>query len=514
MKINNTNQLKIGSLLSYAQMGLSIVIGVLYTPVMIRLLGQSEYGLYNTVSSTISMLSILSLGFNSSYIYYYAIYKNGNKRESIDKLNGLFLIVFTIIGVIAFVCGLYLTTHLELVFGHGLELEEYEIAKKLMFLLTINLSLSFPMSVFSTIISANERFVFLKLVSMINTVFSPLITLPLLLMGYRSVAMVMVSVSVSCVSYIIYITYVFRVLKCKFVFHDFEKGLFRNLFVYTSFLAINIIVDQINTNVDKVLLARFRGTEEVAVYAVAYTLYSYYTIFSTSVSNVFTPRIHGIVNTTKGEDRRRKLTELFVKVGRIQFLILGLISTGIIFFGKKFIMEYWAGIEYKGSYYVTLLLVLPATVPLIQNLGIEIQRAQNKHKFRSIVYSLMAVMNLLMSIYLCQRYGAVGSAVGTAMSLLIANGVIINIYYHTNCNIDVWAFWKNIIKMSKGLIFPIMVGVVCVKLSSNTNNHLFFLGCIAVYIVVYICSMYRWGINEEERKMFLRPINKIVQKKE
>ena len=67
MKIN---QLKGGSLLSYGQTFLSILIGVVYTPVMLRLLGQSEYGLYNTVSSTISMLSILSLGFNSSYIRY------------------------------------------------------------------------------------------------------------------------------------------------------------------------------------------------------------------------------------------------------------------------------------------------------------------------------------------------------------------------------------------------------------------------------------------------------------
>ena len=59
------DQRKLGSLLSYSQMFLSILIGMLYTPVMIRLLGKSEYGLYNTVASTISMLSnvvFLSLG--------------------------------------------------------------------------------------------------------------------------------------------------------------------------------------------------------------------------------------------------------------------------------------------------------------------------------------------------------------------------------------------------------------------------------------------------------------------
>ena len=87
-----SNQLKLGSLLSYAQMLLSIIIGLVYTPVMLRLLGQSEYGLYNTVASTIAMLSVLSLGFNSSYIRYYSQYKLRNEQDKIAKLNGLFML--------------------------------------------------------------------------------------------------------------------------------------------------------------------------------------------------------------------------------------------------------------------------------------------------------------------------------------------------------------------------------------------------------------------------------------
>ena len=105
------NQLKVGSILSYIQMGLSIVIGLVYTPVMIRLLGQSEYGLYQTVSSTIAMLGILNLGFNSSYVRYFAKYKKNNDYESISKLNGLFLIIFSVIALIAFLCGMFLTLH-------------------------------------------------------------------------------------------------------------------------------------------------------------------------------------------------------------------------------------------------------------------------------------------------------------------------------------------------------------------------------------------------------------------
>ena len=204
MKIN---QLKLGSVLAYLQMALNVIVGVVYTPIMLRLLGKSEYGLYSTVSSTISMLAVLSLGFNSGYIRYYSIYKKRKDEDAISRLNGLFLIIFAIIGFVALICGIYLSTHLELVFDHGLTAAEYTIARRLMLLLTVNMAISFPMSVFQNIISAHERYVFLKLMGMAKTVISPLIALPLLLMGYRSVAMVVATLLVSVIVDVAYFIY-------------------------------------------------------------------------------------------------------------------------------------------------------------------------------------------------------------------------------------------------------------------------------------------------------------------
>ena len=341
-------QIKLGIILSYGQIFLSIVIGLIYTPIMIRLLGQSEYGLYNTVSSTISLLGVLSLGFNSGYIRYYSKYKKNNDDESIFKLNGLFLTIFLIIGLIALACGLFLTFNLNLVFSNGLTLEEYKIAKILMLVLTINLAITFPMSVFKNIISAHERFIFLKVLNMATTVLGPMVMLPLLFLGFRSIAMVLVSLCINIVVDAICIYYVVVKLKNKVVFKNYEKGIFKSLFVYTGFIAINLIVDQINWNVDKLLLGRLKGTSSVAVYSVGYTLYSYYLTFSSSILGVFSPRIHKIVNETSSVNLNETLTNLFIKVGRIQFLLLGLLATGIIFFGKAFIW-FWAGEGYENA---------------------------------------------------------------------------------------------------------------------------------------------------------------------
>ena len=506
------NQRKLGSIISYVQMALGAIISLIYTPYMIKILGQSEYGLYNTVASTISMMSVLSLGFNSSYIRYYSRYKEEEDINSIYKLNGLFVLIFSIIGMVALICGLYISEHLEIVFKDGLTASEYSLAQKLLILLTINLAISFPMSVFADIISAHEQFVFLKLLGIVKTVCSPLLTIPLLFAGYRSVAIVTITVVLALFTDTTYLLFVIGHLKEKFVFRSFEKGLLREIFTYTSFIAINMIVDQINWNIDKLLLARYKGTVSVAVYSVGYTLNNYYIMISTAISGVFTPLVHRIISDAHSDliVQKKQLTDLFTRVGRVQFLILVLVASGLIFFGKPFI-RFWAGEGYGDAYYVVLLLTVPATVPLIQNVGIEIQRAENKHKFRSIVYLLMALVNLGISMIFCQWWGAIGSALGTAISLVFANGVLINIYYQKKCNIDVISFWKSILRMFKGFVVPIIVGVLIMMFVKF--NSLIQLTCwIVLYSAVYCVNIWTFSMNDYERGLVTKPIKSLVQK--
>ena len=235
-------------------------------------------------------------------------------------------------------------------------------------------------------------------------------------------------------------------------------------------------------------------------------------MMSTSISGVFTPRVHHLVNATKDDlpEQRRVLTELFVKVGRIQFLVLGLVASGVVFFGQPFIY-YWSGEGYENSYFVALLLILPASISLIQNIGVELQRALNKHKFRSFAYLIMAFVNLVLSIFLCQWYGAIGAALGTAVSLILANGLIMNIYYHKACNLDICAFWKSILRLSLGLIIPIICGVLIMKFINLYSLWVLFV-FIALYTLIYCGSMWLFGMNNYEKDLVRKPMQKIKSK--
>ncbi|RGW39675.1 oligosaccharide flippase family protein, partial [Megamonas funiformis] len=97
------NQKKIGILLSYGNIIITIITNLIYTPIMLKILGQSEYGIYTLSSSLVGYFSLLYAGLSSTYMRYYFRYKKDNDKENICKLNGLFLSLFTILGIFVFV---------------------------------------------------------------------------------------------------------------------------------------------------------------------------------------------------------------------------------------------------------------------------------------------------------------------------------------------------------------------------------------------------------------------------
>ena len=487
---------KIGIVLSYLSQGIQILSGVVYTPIMLRLLGQSEYGLYQLVYSVVSYLSLLSFGFSSSYMRFYSRAKVKDDEIEVARLNGMFLTIFLIISIICILCGAVMIKNIESIFSTGLQEAEYFTARILMAFMVFNLALTFPNSVFDAFTSAHERFQFQKVLLIMQNVLNPFLSFPLLLLGYGSIGMVLVTSFLTIGKFVVNIWFSLQKLQIKFIFYDFDFRLLKEMWVFTFFIFLNEVINQINWSVDKFLLGRFAGTVAVAIYGLGGQINSMYLQFSTSISGVFIPSVNSIVATNNDN---KELTELFTKIGRIQFIILGLIFTGFIFFGKPF-MRFWGGKGYEESYYVSLWLILPVTIPLIQNLGIEIQRAKNMHKARSIVYLLIAMINVFISIPLIKYFGTVGAAVGTAFSLLVGNGLFMNWYYHYRIGLDVGYFWKNIISFLPGLILPVVYGVF--NMLIITYDSLLKLGMgIAAYSGIFGFFMYFWGMNMYEKNL-------------
>lgn len=507
-----SKQKKMGILMQYLQMILAILISFIYTPIMLKILGNAEYGIYNLSNSIISYLSLFSLGFGASYIRFYTRYKKNEDTISISKLNGLFLLTFIIIGFIAFICGTLLSNNISIFFNDTYTIHDKSIAHILMIFMTINLALSFPASIFTSYITAQECFVFQKLLNMIRTVIGPFLTLPALLLGWGSIGMIVVSTFVGFIVDIANIYFCIYRLNMKFTFRNLNFCLLKEIAIFSIFIAINQLIDQINWATDKIVLGKICGSSSVAFYAIGAQINTYFTQFSTAISSVFVPQIHRIENSKNDINTINKIhTELFTKVGRIQFMLLMLIMTGFIFFGRYFIYK-WAGPQYETSYYVALLLMAPAIIPLTQNIGIEIQRAKNKHQFRSIAYLIMAIINVAISIVFASAWGEVGAALGTTLSLIFGNGIVMNIFYAKIIKIDVLFFWKEILKFIPSLVIPSILGIMIFKFYAF-KNILEFGGVIVIYSLVYAISMYFFGMNAYEKDLIKSFANRIRRKR-
>lgn len=503
MKIN---QLKAGSLLSYISMILGYIISLVYTPLMLRLLGQSEYGLYNLVMSVVSYLGLLNFGLGSAYVRFYLRYKVNEQKKEIEKLNGMFLILYSVIGVIAVIAGLILANNVELVFGNELSVQELETARVLMFILSVNLAITFPNIVFNSYITANEQFIFQKIMEGVRIILNPFIILPALLLGYGSIGMAVATTIVSTILEIANIIFSRKKLKMHFNFGGFERKLLKEIVVFSYFIFLTLIVKEINWNVDKYILGRVSGTIAVAIYGLAAQLKIYYASLSTAIYRVFIPRVNRIVNKRNSDD---ELTILFIKVGRIQFLILSLITSGFIFFGKPFITM-WAGEDYVQSYYVALLMFLPLMIPSIQNLGVEIQKAKNMHKFRSYTYFAIAIFNVMLTIPLAQRWGSIGAASSTSIALLIGHGMIMNWYYHNKIGLDIILFWKNIGQFAVAFIAPVIVGLALMNFA-DLYSVLYFAFSGALYVTVFVISFWVLGLNAFEKNLILVPMKRVIK---
>ena len=118
-------------------------------------------------------------------------------------------------------------------------------------------------------------------------------------------------------------------------------------------------------------------------------------------------------------------------------------------------------------------------------------------------------MNILVSIPLAKRYGPPGAALGTTISLIVGNGLIMNVFYAGKLGLDIAGFWKSMARLSLGLAAPAVFGA-CILRFVHFGGIWQFLAGILLYTAVYCASMWLVGMNEEEKQLVRRPLQKII----
>lgn len=454
--MNEEKNRKYGAALSVANMVISLIIGALYTPIVLRFLNQSEYGVYTLSLSLVAYLSLLDMGFGNTLVRFSARARAENKPEK--DIYGMFLILYLGVALVALIAGICMSFNIESFFDKSFTAAETQQLKTLFFIMLINTTLVFPNSVFSSIIRSNQRFVFANILNLVMNVGRHAVTVLFLLMGGKTVSMALVALGVTVLTLLFDMIYCFAKLKVRFGFKRFEKRFYSEVLGYSFFMLLNIVADQLFAGTDKVILGRVCGSAAVAVYGVAVTFQTYFMEFSTSISGVYLPHISQLAAKKDGV---KEMSSLLVRVGRVQFILLAYILIGFVFYGRDFV-ALWAGSGYGDAYIIALIIMISSVIPFSQNIGISVLQAYNKHGYRSVMYIIIAALNVGISIPLAINFGGIGSAIGTAIASVLGETLFMNMFYWKKIHLDIPAYWKQ-----TGLIFIKMIPVAAVFFAST-----------------------------------------------
>lgn len=491
------DQLKLGALLNYVMIILNISVTLLYTPFMLGLLGQSEFGLYSLVSSIVAYLTILDLGLGNAIVRYTSkLIHEGKTKEQYDFF-GMFLLLYTAIGVIVILLGIALFFNIESIFGSSMTDKEVYNSKAMILIMIVNLAFTFPMSIFGSIMVAYERFIFPRIINITRILLNTLTITILLLLGYKAIAIVISQTIFNILTLVVNYIYCKRKLKIKIRHSRFKVDLIKEIFIYSFWIFISSISDKIYWSTGQFVLGAISGTIAISIFALAIQFQSMYIQFSVAISSVFLPRVTGII--TKGDDKKH-ISDLFIRTGRIQNIIIITILLGFVLFGKSFI-KLWAGNQYEDSYTIVILFFVALYTPLIQHIGLIILQARNQMKFLSLSYILLAIVALILEVIGTNIGGHIGCATAISLSLIIGQGLIMNIYYKKKQNIDIKKFWREITKMNFMPLVTAIIFYILLQQESKIDSWLSLTLHISIFMIIYTPILYIFSLNKEEKEL-------------
>lgn len=429
-------QRRAGVVLGYVNIIVKNIVNLIYTPLLLSFVGQADYGVYQTSNSFVFSLSLLSFGFSQAYVRFYT--QRRADGEDVSRLNGVYLVLYSAVSLVAFLLGLGFAASAGTIFSASFTPEEVRLAQIVMSIMAANIAVTLFNSVFDSHVLAREEFRFQQSRQILTTLATPFCAYALLCLGFGVVGVAVAQLGVNVALLVLNASFCLGKLGMRFDVSHFDIVLFKAIAAFSAWIFANQVCDLVNQNVPNVLLGAFTSASAVAVFSVSVQIRNVFYSLSTTMSSVFTPKINRIVAES---DDNSELTHLMTRVGRYQMVLFCWVYGGFAILGRFFV-DRWAGPGFADAYWLVLVMTLPLVMPLTQNTGVEIQRAKNMHKPRSVAMLAGAILNIFVTLIASPVIGYWAPAAGYIACIAFCNGAFMNWYYQSRVGLDMRFFWR------------------------------------------------------------------------
>ncbi|MBR5538511.1 MAG: oligosaccharide flippase family protein [Clostridia bacterium] len=434
MKKMKLSQLKMGALISYFTMAFNIVAGLLYTPWMVDKIGQAEYGLYTLANSLIAIF-MLDFGLGSAVSRYISKYRAEGKMKEASDISGIIyklyiiidLVILSVLTLVYFFLG---SIYKELTPS---ELEQF---RTLYIIVAGYHIIAFPFSPLDGMLNAYEKFIQLKLCSLLYRVLSVVLVVAVLFFSSNVAVVIFTNVMAHLITVLVKLILSAKYVPLKPNFKASGMEIYKTLFSFTVWTTVINIMQRFTHSFAPSVLGITAGAIQIALYAPATTLEGYFYTLGASINGMFLPKVSRYI-ADKQED---KILSLMIKVGRYQSMLLGLAFIGFVCVGKEF-MTLWMGEEYTHSYYLAVIILFPTLISATQQIAKTTVIAKKLIKYQAMCMTFTGVFGLLISYFLSIKIGALGVCIGTAVASL-GNIAFMNIIYIKKAGINIFEFYK------------------------------------------------------------------------
>lgn len=501
--MNETKQIKAGALLSYFGVAINILAGLLYTPWMVRQIGQSDYGLY-TLATSVTAFFLMDFGISGAISRLISRYRAQGREDEVKNILGLTYKMYLVIDGLIFLALFIIFLFMQNIFVRlsAAEIEKFRIVFVMVGFYSL---LSFPFIPLNSILTSYEKFTALKGFDIFSKLLSISLVCSVLFLGLGLYALVLTNCLSAIVIIVLKLIYLKRRVHIKINFKFKDKKMLLNIFSFSIWATIISVAARLIINISPSILGMFSGAIQISVFSYGASLEGYTWMLANALNGLLLPKVTRI---TVQENNPEKITSLMIKVGRIQLLIIGLVAVGLITMGKEFIILLM-GENFANSYYVALCLILPGVVTMTQDVAYNYLVAMNEIKWRALDYIGASVISILLSLLLTPKFGAVGAGVAAGIGIVIGHVIVMNVIYHRVFHLDIPRFFKEChLKLALPMILTAAVAVLLQVLFPVHSLILFFVKAVAVG-AVYVLLMGLIGLNSFEKQLFLGPVMKI-----
>lgn len=404
-----------------AQMLMLIII----TPIMIKTLGQEQYGIYVILFTIIGYFSLGNFGFPQTLLREII---EALHHKMYEKINSVISSVFTYYS-------LFISVAVVLVFMifflDSFNLMQYivedtkyrELFQSAIIIVVGIFALNMINEIFQYIIMADNKIYVVKLIKFFEIILQLALTYIVLLKSptLQNVILVMLFTALfSLIAMYIYSKrYVIYTISYKFSnFQIFKEMLPSSFWYFVGAISVMLIFQS-----DVMVISSFIGIEHVAIYA---TMYKFNDAFRQVLSQIC-GSIFPTIAKLKSENRYEDLKKLYFKFLAV---MVGLsFFTGAILYWIGFdIYSWWIGNEAFNNKELFVHFIVFTMLFVIDSPSSTFIGAMGIHRNTIIVAIVQGLLNLFLSIYLIKEYGLIGVILGSIIALLVTNFWFNNYY--------------------------------------------------------------------------------------